>query len=100
MKSYVKKPRVIQAIQYQVTNMKECLEFLEGKGMDWYTWNDTEPTVPYIKIETLEGTMECRASDWIIKGIKGEFYPCRNDIFEESYMEFDENLPEEEAICL
>ena len=37
------------------------------------------------KVETLEGTMTAYVGDWIIKGVKGEIYPCREDIFEETY---------------
>ena len=36
-------------------------------------------------IDTLEGSMICRPGDWIICGVKGEYYPCRNDIFEQTY---------------
>jgi hypothetical protein len=42
-------------------------------------------------IPTLEGDMLARAGDWIIKGVKGEFYPCRHDIFEATY----ERVPED-----
>lgn len=38
-----------------------------------------------LSIETLEGTMHATAGDWIIKGVKGEFYPCKPDIFEDTY---------------
>lgn len=38
-----------------------------------------------ILIKTLEGEMEARPGDWIIKGVKGEFYPCKPDIFEQTY---------------
>ncbi|HUT60694.1 MAG TPA: hypothetical protein VNA25_22850 [Phycisphaerae bacterium] len=38
-----------------------------------------------VLIETLEGTMEANMGDWIIKGIKGELYPCKPDIFEATY---------------
>lgn len=40
---------------------------------------------PFIPIETLEGTMKASAGDYIIKGVKGEFYPCKPDIFEQTY---------------
>jgi hypothetical protein len=40
---------------------------------------------PSILIETLEGTMRADPGDWIIKGVKGEFYPCKPDIFEATY---------------
>ena len=38
-----------------------------------------------ILIETLEGQMRAEVGDWIIKGVKGEFYPCKNDVFEATY---------------
>lgn len=41
--------------------------------------------VIYGEIETLEGTMRLLENDYIIKGIKGEFYPCKPDIFEQTY---------------
>ena len=45
----------------------------------------TGNTVIEIRIETLEGTMRADLGDWIIKGVKGEFYPCKPDIFEATY---------------
>lgn len=39
----------------------------------------------FIQIDTLEGEMEAHVGDWIIKGVKGEFYPCKPDIFEMTY---------------
>ena len=41
----------------------------------------------WIEIETLEGVMCANYGDWIIKGVKGEFYPCKSDIFEQTYDE-------------
>lgn len=38
-----------------------------------------------IYIETLEGTMEARPGDWIIRGVNGELYPCKPDVFEKTY---------------
>ena len=43
-----------------------------------------------LKIFTLEGTMNANIGDWIIKGVKGEFYPCKPDIFEETYEKVEE----------
>lgn len=43
------------------------------------------------KVETIEGVMNARVGDWIIKGIKGELYPCKSDIFEETYEEVSED---------
>jgi hypothetical protein len=61
-----KKPLVIEA--EQVTK-----EMLNKLGLMW------------INIETLEGTMRANEGDWIITGIAGEKYPCRNDIFKKTY---------------
>lgn len=41
----------------------------------------------FISIETLEGTITASRGDWIIKGVNGEFYPCKPDIFEKTYIE-------------
>jgi hypothetical protein len=44
----------------------------------------------YCLIPTLEGTMRCEIGDWIIKGVAGEFYPCKPDIFAATYEEVKE----------
>lgn len=47
---------------------------------------DNNPMTPYkASIETLEGYLDVSVGDWIIKGVKGEFYPCKPDIFEATY---------------
>lgn len=43
-----------------------------------------------IAIDTLEGQMNASAGDWILKGVKGEFYPCRDDIFQQTYEAVEE----------
>lgn len=75
-----KKPVVIEAWQFteetknQVFNNITCTkEPAEENGK------------PIIKIATLEGIMTARLGDWIIKGVAGEFYPCRDDIFKQTY---------------
>jgi len=42
-----------------------------------------------LEIETLEGTMKANKGDWIIKGVKGELYPCKPDVFEMTYEQVD-----------
>jgi hypothetical protein len=74
---YVKKPVVVEAIKYDGTNKVEIQEF-----MDRYL-DDTQDS--QLKIETLEGTMLANIGDYIIKGVSGEFYPCKPDIFEKTY---------------
>ena len=78
-KSYRKKPVVIQALQYSDETTVEELKIFIGDA-DWST--DVEGKV---YIHTLEGTMEASINDFIIKGIQGEFYPCKPDIFEATY---------------
>jgi hypothetical protein len=46
---------------------------------------DDNPSGEYVQIKTLEGIMIGVVGDWIIKGVKGEFYPCKPDIFEATY---------------
>ena len=83
MKKYRKKPVVIEAIQFVDTTERigEIQEFMGGIiRVDYADKNN-----PIIKIETLEGVMAANVGDYIIKGVKGEFYPCKPDIFEATY---------------
>ena len=83
-----KKPVVIEAIQWNGSNLKEIIEFtgLHRSAEKW-TWKEYEEVVASsgLKIFTLEGPLMASVGDWIIKGIKGEFYPCKPDIFEKTY---------------
>jgi hypothetical protein len=78
---YRKKPIVIEAIQLTVDSFHECIAFI-GEGV-MGSWTATDAC--YIEIQTLEGTIRAREGDWIIKGVKGEFYPCKPDIFNVTY---------------
>ena len=78
---YRKKPIVVEAIQFTGNNFKEILEFIGGIDER----NKTNIHRDCIFIKTLEGDMKASPSDWIIKGIKGEFYPIKDDIFKETY---------------
>lgn len=81
-----KKPVEVEAIQYLGTkNCEECHTFM---GIDH---DDGELCdANFLYIETLEGQMEASTGDWIIKGIQGEFYPCKPDIFELTYEQVKE----------
>jgi hypothetical protein len=83
MPKYTKKPVTIEAVQWTGKNRTEILKFCTD-GYVSYENGSTEPT---LKIQTLEGLMTATVGDYIIKGIKGEFYPCKEDIFLESYNE-------------
>ena len=78
-KKYRKKPVVIEAVQWTGDNLVEVSMLMPHGGYDGIAKT--------IKIETLEGEMVANIGDYIIKGIKGEFYPCKPDIFEQTYEE-------------
>lgn len=87
-----KKPVVIEAIQWTGENLAEVLAFT-GKHPSWDKWfrcfEEYEDHVrndgSIFKIITLEGTMDAIPNDWIIRGVKGEHYPCKPDIFDATY---------------
>jgi hypothetical protein len=82
MAKYRKKPITIEAIQFEDTTdcITELSDFMNNTiSIDY---SNTKPT---LKINTLEGIMTANVGDFIIKGIKGEFYPCKPDIFNNSY---------------
>ena len=91
MAKYRKKPVVIEAIQWTGLNLSEIKEFV-GSALE-YEIHDTAweagvgAPIIRMKIKTLEGVHIVSPGDYIIKGIKGEFYPCKPDIFVKTYDE-------------
>lgn len=73
---YRKKPIVIETMQWLGDNKKEIESFIGNSG---YVKGD------YIDIATLEGNMVASINDYIIKGVEGEFYPCKPAIFNKTY---------------
>lgn len=88
-KQYVKKPVVVEAIQWTGLNEKQVMEFCLGKAFFGQV-SDAKHTAIRMTIETLEGVMTAQIGDFIIKGIRGEFYPYKPDIFAMTYDEFNE----------
>ena len=100
VKYYTKLPVTIQA--YRITNDWEE----RREGYKWVVDNLEEvdpsesrilagevgidPITGHMLIGTLEGTMTAKPGDWIIQGINGEFYPCKDDIFQRTYVEYGE----------
>lgn len=80
---YRKKPVVIEAIQFQ-DDVEVITQLSDFIGDTIYV-NYTDKGNPYLRIETLEGDMKASVGDYIIKGVNGEFYPCKPDIFEKTY---------------
>lgn len=89
---FTKKPVTIAAIQWTGHNLREVITFTDGPpdtrtthaGMAWETYTDLVAR-DGLKIYTLEGKMLASPGDWIIRGVKGELYPCKPDIFEATY---------------
>lgn len=85
MTQYRKKPVTIEAVRFDGLNPTEIKDFVgENCKVKIY---DNEVTTPVarIVIHTLEGDMKVSKGDYVIKGVKGEFYPCKPDIFEQTY---------------
>lgn len=85
MTKYRKKPVVIEAWQFTKENYGEgAPRFIrQAKSVD--LWSQYGGDIIGGKIETLEGVMAISENDYIIKGVQGEFYPCKPDIFEATY---------------
>ena len=88
MGKYRKKPVVIEAVQLRWNTWSEMCDFA---GVGKLTDGKPEGEINAIdnglslNIPTPEGLMKASENDWIIKGVKGEFYPCKPDIFEMTY---------------
>jgi hypothetical protein len=80
---YRKKPVVIEAIQFTGKNDAEIMEFCPVA-------RDPVDYKPNLIILTLEGEMLVSVGDWVIKGVAGEFYPCKPYVFEETYEPVEE----------
>lgn len=89
---YRKKPVVIQAVQWTGDNLYEVIAFTDGPpdirsmhaSMKWDEYRDLVAR-DGLMIFTLEGKMLANVGDWVIKGVKGEHYPCKPDIFAATY---------------
>ena len=81
---YRKKPVVIEAMQYNASNSRESvMKWIHNGGGKCHLVKSINDSSIYI--ETLEGTMRADLNDYVIKGVNGEFYPCKPDIFEKTY---------------
>ena len=84
---YRKKPVVVEAERWEPASVLQAgsvIGWLLGHGADFRAPLGEGPTTT-LAIRTLEGEMTVSPGDWIIKGVKGEFYPCKPDIFEATY---------------
>ena len=84
MSKYRKLPVEIEAVVYDgsLDSLKEVIDFI---GYIPEVIEGGETKKKFLKIKTLEGEHIASEGDYIIKGVKGEFYPCKPDIFEMTY---------------
>ncbi len=86
VKRFRKKPVVIEALQLRWDTWNAICDFIGvGKLEDGKPEGKQDGESIGLDIPTLEGIIHASENDWIIKGIKGEFYPCKPDIFEATY---------------
>ena len=90
VQKFRKKPVVIEAIQFNNINRHDIEAFV-GKQLNQIIESETAyeagmgAPISSLTIPTLKGDMKAMPNDWIIKGVNGEFYPCKPDIFEKTY---------------
>lgn len=87
-KQYRKKPVVIEAMHLTRENVREVARWCGGRVFEDAKASDPTDVYVALDIPTLEGTMRAEThggGDFIIRGVQGEFYPCKPDIFEATY---------------
>jgi len=77
---YRKKPVVVEAIRFDGSNHSEIVRFV---GLDAIV--HVQGRTRELSIKTLEGLMRASPGDWVIRGVRGEHYPCKPDIFDATY---------------
>lgn len=80
-----KKPVIIEAWEFTRKSLKSTDSWVRLYSDKLHLTSQYAGKVLYIEIDTLEGTMRADLGDFIIKGVQGEFYPCKPDIFEKTY---------------
>lgn len=104
MAKYRKKPVVIEARQLvgSQVDMFAVYQWVEANTQGSFNPYANEvpvsgvsidPATGFMLIATLEGVMQAKPGDWIIKGVQGEFYPCKPDIFEATYEKVEDEVP-------
>lgn len=89
-KKFQKRPVVIEAVRWDGRSIERMVDWF-STGAPLQSRTDVHPGLGYtpplgeLVIPTLEGDLTAQPGDWVIKGVKGEFYPCKPDIFEATY---------------
>lgn len=91
MATYRKKPVEVEAIHYTGDNLTDVEEFLgrEAKAEEATLPGPGRGLHKGIQIHTLEGTMTASVGDWVVRGVKGEMYPVKPDVFAQTYEPID-----------
>jgi len=89
MSKFRKKPVVIEAVRFTDEKKDRVYNTVLQWQMNIFPSCDNEGN-PILKIPTLEGEMTAIIGDWIIRGVNGEVYPCKPDIFDKTYEEVTE----------
>jgi len=91
---YRKKPVVIEAKRALGTpeNNREIIDWTRGSTTPAFMDTHPDRKGRHLSINTLEGAMYVSPGDWVIKGVQGEFYPCKPDIFEATYEPVTEEM--------
>jgi len=86
MPQFRKKPVEVEARLFSdVKSGADIWDWANGHVAICSHKSDFDARIPYLEIQTLEGTMVAALGDWVIRGVKGEFYPCKPDIFAATY---------------
>lgn len=85
---FMKKPVVVEAIEFTEDTRGEIVKRFDNVYHTQVNENGEVHPLPYLLIETLEGRMRANPGDWIIVGVQGEVYPCKPDIFEQTYEKY------------
>lgn len=80
---YRKRPVEVQAVQWMGDNTQEIWDAFGTESV----YGLTEKNPSWLVIDTLEGKMRASVGDWIIRGVAGELYPCKPEIFNQTYEE-------------
>lgn len=85
MPYFRKKPVVIEAMHIGKESLLDVSRWCGGRIQTSTKASDPTDIASWLEIPTLEGIMRANKGDWVIKGVEGEFYPCKPDIFEITY---------------
>ena len=92
MAKYRKKPIIINAVQWNPDNLGSWVSIRDLMYPGCRPIRRVGEGCKFLEIETLEGNMTANPGDYIIKGVEGELYPCKPDIFEKTYELVEEEI--------